>query len=105
MVGTATLQCKRVKAHAVSAQYAVGVSAKRSTGTVELANMGGGDHYPSVQKVKAHAVSAQYTVGVSAKKSTGTVELANMGGGDRYPLVQEGQTPHAVGMQYTVPMQ
>ena len=37
-------------AHAVSAQYAVGVSAKRSTGTVELANMGGGDRYPSVQK-------------------------------------------------------
>ena len=37
-------------AHAVSAQYAVGVSAKRSTGTVELANMGGRDHDPSVQK-------------------------------------------------------
>ena len=37
-------------AHAVSTQYTVGVSAKRSTGTVELANMGGGDHYPSVQK-------------------------------------------------------
>ena len=26
-------------------QYAVGVSAKRSTHTVDLANMGGGDHY------------------------------------------------------------
>ena len=28
-----------------SMHYAVGVSAKRSTHTVELANMGGGDHY------------------------------------------------------------
>ena len=28
-----------------STQCAVGVSAKRSTGTVDLANMGGGDHY------------------------------------------------------------
>ena len=26
-------------------QYAVGVSAKRSTHTVDLANMGGGGHY------------------------------------------------------------
>ena len=26
-------------------QYAVGVGAKRSTHTVYLANMGGGDHY------------------------------------------------------------
>ena len=31
--------------YAVGTQYAVGISAKRSTGTVELANMGGGDHY------------------------------------------------------------
>ena len=29
----------------VGTQYAVGVSAKRSTHTVDLANMGGGDHY------------------------------------------------------------
>ena len=50
-------------------------------------------------------MSVQYTVGVSAKRSTGTVELANMGGGDRCPLVQKGQTPNAVGTQYTVPMQ
>ena len=28
----------------VGTQYAVGVSAKRSTHTVDLANMGGGDH-------------------------------------------------------------
>ena len=29
----------------VGVQYAVGVSAKRSTYTVNFANMGGGDHY------------------------------------------------------------
>ena len=31
--------------YAVDTLYAVGVSAKRSTHTVDLANMGGGDHY------------------------------------------------------------
>ena len=31
--------------YTVGMQYAVGVSAKRSTHTVDLANMGGGDHY------------------------------------------------------------
>ena len=30
---------------AVGTQCTVGISAKRSTGTVDLANMGGGDHY------------------------------------------------------------
>ena len=30
---------------AVGMQYTVGVSAKRSTHTVDLVNMGGGDHY------------------------------------------------------------
>ena len=30
---------------AVGTQYAVGVSAKRSTHTADLAHMGGGDHY------------------------------------------------------------
>ena len=30
----------------VGMQHAVVVSAKRSTHTVDLANMGGGDHYP-----------------------------------------------------------
>ena len=70
--------CKKVKAHAVGVQYAVGVSAKRSTGTVELANMGGGDCYPLVQKGQTphavgmqYAVGTQYTVGVSAKRSHG----------------------------------
>ena len=31
--------------YAVGMQYAVGVNAKRSTHTVDLANMGGGDRY------------------------------------------------------------
>ena len=31
--------------YAVGTQYAVGLGAKRSTHTVDLANMGGGDHY------------------------------------------------------------
>ena len=31
--------------YAVGTQCAVGISAKRSTGTVELANIGGGDSY------------------------------------------------------------
>ena len=41
--------------HAVGTQYAVGVSAKRSTHTVDLANMGGGN-LPLVQKGQTHAV-------------------------------------------------
>ena len=31
--------------YAVGTQYALGISAKRSTDTVDLANMGGGDCY------------------------------------------------------------
>ena len=31
--------------YTVCTQYAVGVSAKRSTHNVDLANMGGGNHY------------------------------------------------------------
>ena len=51
MVGTITFSAKRSNPHAVGAQYAVGtqctvgVSVKRSTGTVELANTRGRDHY------------------------------------------------------------
>ena len=33
------------KQYAVGMQYAVGVSAKRSIHTVDLANIGGGNHY------------------------------------------------------------
>ena len=43
MVGAVTFIAKRsLYPHA---EDAVGVSAKRSTHTVDLANMGGGDHY------------------------------------------------------------
>ena len=49
VVGTVTFSAKKVKpyamGYAVGAQYAVGVSAKRSTHKVDFANMGGGDHY------------------------------------------------------------
>ena len=77
-------------------QYAVGISAKRSTHTVDLANMGGGDRYLYCKKVKSmqwgmqYAVGMQYTVNtqytevVSAKRSTHTLDSENMGGGDCY---------------------
>ena len=58
-------------------QYAEGVSAKRSTHTVDLANMG------QTHAVE-YAVGTQYAVGVSAKRSTHTVDLVNKGGGDHY---------------------
>ena len=49
MVGTVTFSVKRsLYPHAVDAvgmQYAEDVGAKRSTHTVDLVNMGGGDRY------------------------------------------------------------
>ena len=49
VVGAITFSAKRsLYPHAVNTvgtQYAVGVSAKRSTHTVDLANMGDGDRY------------------------------------------------------------
>ena len=41
-------------------QYAEVVGAKRSTHTVYLANMGGGDRYLYCKKVKPHAVRTAY---------------------------------------------
>ena len=74
--------------YTVGMQYAVELGAKRSTHTVDLANMGGGGPLPSVQKGETnrvgYTVGLQYAVGVSAKRSIHTVDLANMGGGDRY---------------------
>ena len=63
---------QNVKPTQCGMQYAVGVSAKRSTHTVGYA------------VVPQLAVCTQYTVGVSEKRSTHTVDLANMGGGDPY---------------------
>ena len=40
-----TPPCSGYAVYTVGMQYAVGISAKRSTGTVELANMGDGDCY------------------------------------------------------------
>ena len=52
--------------YTVGTQYAVGVSAKRSTHTVDLAHMGGGDHYLLVQKGQTprsgYAVHSRYAV-------------------------------------------
>ena len=48
MVGTVTFSAKRSKPpmqYAVGKQCAVDVGAKRSTSTVDLGNMDGGDHY------------------------------------------------------------
>ena len=70
--------------YAACSRYAVGVSAKRSTHTVDLANMGGGDRYLWCKKVKPTKWGTQYAVGLDAKRSTHTLYLANMGGGDRY---------------------
>ena len=80
----------------MGAQYTVGVSAKRSTHTVVLANMVVGTVTFSAKRLNPmqwgmqyavgmqYTVRMQYTVGVSAKRSTHTVDLANMDGGDRY---------------------
>ena len=76
--------------YAVCSGHAVGVGAKKSTHTVDLAKYGWWGQLPLVQKGQTHAVGTQctvgtqYALGVSAKRSTGTVDLANMGGGDRY---------------------
>ena len=50
--------------YAVGMQYTVGVGAKRSTHTVYLANMGGGDHYLYCKKVKPMQWGTQYAVGM-----------------------------------------
>ena len=60
----------------VCMQYAVGDGAKRSTHTVDLANIGGGDHYLWCKNVKPTQWGMQYAVGVSAKRSTHTVGYA-----------------------------
>ena len=48
VVGTITFSAKRqthTVGYTVGMQYTVGVSAKRSIHTVDLENVGGGDHY------------------------------------------------------------
>ena len=76
--------------YAVGMPYAVGVSAKRSTHTVDHSKYGWWGPLPLVQKGQPmqwgmqYTVGMQYAVGVSAKRSTHTLDLAIMGGGDRY---------------------
>ena len=55
--------------HAVGMQYTVGVNAKRSTYTVDLANMGGGDCYLQSKKVKHHAMGDAVLSRCWAKRS------------------------------------
>ena len=66
--------------YAVCSRYAVSVSADRSTHTVDLANMAGGNHYLQCKKVKPMQWGTQYTVGM------------------QYTLGVQ----YAVGMQYAV---
>ena len=66
--------------YTVCSRYTVGVGAKRSTHTVDLANMGGLDRNHYCKKVEPvqwgtqyavgmqYAVGTQYAVGVSAKR-------------------------------------
>ena len=64
-------------------QYAVGVGAKRSTHTVYVANMGGGNHYLSCKKVKPHTVGDAVRSMCWCKKVNSHLIL--MGGGDCIP--------------------
>ena len=79
-----------------SMQYAVSVSAKRSTYTVDLANTGGGDCYLQSKKVKPHAMGYAVLSRCWCKKVNSHSGLSKYGWWGPLPLVQKGQT-HAVG--------
>ena len=110
--------------YTVGMQYAVDVDAKRSTHTVDLVNMDGGDRYHTVGYAVGaqyavgvqYTVSMQYAVDVGAKKSTHTVGvrsrctvhsrcwckkvnshsgLSKYGWWGPLPLVQKGQNPYS----------
>ena len=71
--------------YAVGTQYAVSVSAKRSTHTVDLANTGWWGPLPLVLKGHTpHSWGCSTQEVLVEKRSTHTVDLANMGGGDHY---------------------
>ena len=104
-MGTITFSVKKVKTHAVGTQCAVGVqyalsvSAKRSTGTLGY-TVG-----------SECTVCIQYAVGVRVKKVNSHSGLSKYGWWGLLPLVQKGQThtegytvgaQYAVGMQYTL---
>ena len=64
VVGTVTFSAKRSNLMPWGMQYGVGVGAKRSTHTVDLANIGGGEHYFQFKKVKPLQWGTQYAVGM-----------------------------------------
>ena len=55
-MGTVTFSAKRSNPMQWGMQYSVGVGAERSTDTVYLANMGGGDSNLYCKKIIPHAV-------------------------------------------------
>ena len=76
-------------------QYAVGVGAKRSTPTVYVANMVGGDHYLSCKKIKPHTVGDAVRSRCWWKKVNSHLVLSKYGWWGPLPLVQKVK-PHAV---------
>ena len=74
-------------------QYVVGVGAKRSTHTVYVANMGGGDCYLSCKKVTPHAVGDAVRSRCWCKKVNSHLVLSKYGWWGPLPLMQKGQTP------------
>ena len=61
--------------YAVGMQFTVGVSAKRSTNTVDLVNMGDGNCYLECKKVKPHTVGDAVQSRCWSKKYTVLVDL------------------------------
>ena len=90
--GDVTFSAKRSYLMQWGMQYAVDVGAKRSTHTVFVANMGGGDHYLSCKKVKPHAVMDAVRSRCCCKKVNSHLALSKYGWCGMLPLVQKGQT-------------
>ena len=77
-------------------QYTVGVGAKRSTHTVYLANMGGGD-LPLVQKGQTPHSEDAVCSRCWCKKINSHSVLSKYRWWGLLPLVQKGQTPRSGG--------
>ena len=93
MVGTITFCAKRSNPTQWCMQYAVGVGAKRSTHTVDLLNMDGGDHYFLCKKVKPHTVVYAVCSRCWCKKVNSHSVLSKYGWWGPLPVVQKGQPP------------
>ena len=82
--------------YAIGAQYAVGVSTKRPTRTVDLANMGGGDCYLLCKKVKpTQWVCNRCAVGVSTKKFNSHSGLSKYGWSGTVTFCAKRSNPHS----------